>query len=114
MSVRRFDGWEPRQVTRHRYDRQGRLVTSTTEREPEWDAEQQGWMLALALYESQVHKNCGGYLPDTTAAEADGKYRADLPIRCHKCDEHLRIRDVYEAQSTPRIEALLWPVRRRG
>lgn len=31
-----MSGWEPAEVTRYEYDDDGRLVTSITEREPEW------------------------------------------------------------------------------
>lgn len=31
-----MSGWEPAEVTRYEYDEDGRLITSITEREPEW------------------------------------------------------------------------------
>lgn len=37
MSPHRFAGWEPAEHTVHRYDDQGRIVSSTTTRAAEWD-----------------------------------------------------------------------------
>lgn len=31
-----MSGWEPAEVTRYEYDADGRIVSSVTEREPEW------------------------------------------------------------------------------
>ena len=112
--MRRFDGWEPAERTTYEYDETGRLVASTTVREAEWDAEQQAWMVALGVYRSQIHEPCGGYLPETTAADAEDGYQADLPIRCHLCTARLRQYGKYQDSSTPQIDALLWPVVRRG
>lgn len=71
-------------------------------------------MLALAEYRSMVHDACGGYLPDTTAPDADEGYRADEPLRCHLCTARAQAAAAYLAgPHNPHPEALLWPVRRR-
>lgn len=83
-----------------------------TTREVEWDEEQQAIMLALDLYRSLIHAPCGGYLPDTTAAEA--VYKADIPVRCKLCTALAEAHtDHMKAPHAPHPEALLWPVRRR-
>ena len=41
-------------------------------------------MLALALYRSQVGP-CGHYLPHTAADDAEERYHAPEPRRCHAC-----------------------------
>jgi hypothetical protein len=53
-------------------------------REPEWDADEQAWMLALQMYRSQIGP-CGHYLPRTAAADAEERYVAPAPDRCHAC-----------------------------
>lgn len=63
---------------------EGVLVSSQPE--AEWDEQEQAWMLALAERESLTCTGCGGWLPETTALEHDGRYKPPTPIRCHCCD----------------------------
>jgi hypothetical protein len=112
--VRRLDGWEPREVTRYRYDRRGRLVESVTIREPEWDEQERGWMYALASYRQQVHEPCGTYLPDAIGEAAERAYRAELPVRCHVCTtRYAAIEAHLSGPHGAQPEALLFPVVRR-
>src|SRR5215207_8146442 len=46
ISPRRFEGWEPKQTTRYRYDDEGRLRETVTTREPEFDAEDRQILIA--------------------------------------------------------------------
>lgn len=86
ISIKRLDGWEPVETTRHVYDEEtGRLVESVTTRESEWDDEQQTWMLALHLLEADTCDGCGGQLSETTSPEMEDRYVPDPPVRCHKC-----------------------------
>ena len=101
-------------MTQHEYDRAGRLVRSVTRREAEWDDEQAAWMLALAEYRTNLHSECGGYLPETTAPGAEDGYRAEPPVRCHLCTERGRAVAAFADGGGKQMEALLWPVRRRG
>lgn len=113
--MKRFDGWEPATETTYHYDDTGRLAHATTIRESEWDDPQRDLMLALALYEAQVHEPCGGYLPDTTAADADDRYAAAPPVRCHLCTARMQAHHAHvTSPHAPHPEALLWPIRRRG
>jgi hypothetical protein len=105
LSLRRFDGWVPR--TRYEHDKAGRLVSSATE--SEWDEEQQAIMLALHRYRELVCKGCGGWLPETTAAEAEDRYAVEAPVRCHCCAAYSRARDRVQEMSRP--ESLLLQVR---
>ncbi|HEY9414796.1 MAG TPA: hypothetical protein VIQ30_08575 [Pseudonocardia sp.] len=109
ISLKRFEGWEPREVTSYRYDGRGRLAQAVTVREPEWDEEQQALMLALDLHEALTCSGCGGYLPHTTAPEADDAYKAELPIRCHRCTAIAIGADAYS--DTPHAHALRFPTR---
>jgi hypothetical protein len=111
--VKRFDGWEPEQTTVYEYDDAGRLVRAVTTSEPAWDEQSQAEMLALAEYRAMVHDACGGYLPDTTAADADEAYRAEKPVRCHLCTARAQAHAAYMEAPSPHPEALLWPVRRK-
>lgn len=72
------------------------MVRQVTTTEPEWDEDEQGWMLALALYERQRCPDCGQYLPDSTEplCDADGNvdpvatsrsWRAELVQQCNAC-----------------------------
>lgn len=81
-----------------------------TTREPEWDEEQQGLILALLLVRGMTCDGCGGHLPDTTAEDAD--YVADLPYRCHKCTAIAQKADEY--REAPHAQALRYPTRRKG
>jgi hypothetical protein len=110
ISVKRLDGWEPLQRTEYEYDRNGRMVASTTVREQEWDEEQQSLMLALHAYRANVHEACGHYLPDATEGEDD--WVTDDPIRCHACTARARAYTRYSENHHP--EALLFAVRRKG
>ncbi len=112
MSLRRFDGWEPAETHRYRYSRDGLRVTSVkVTREVEWDDEQQSWALALDLYESQLGP-CGHYLPHTTAADAEGRYVAPEPTRCHACTA-TAVRSA-EYKDSPQNHALLYHAERRS
>lgn len=113
ISVKRFDGWEPVEETKHHYDSSGRLVRSVTRREVEWDEEQRGWALGWLLYRANVHKTCGHYLPDATDPEAEGTYISDPPIRCHVCTERAMAYKRVEEAGNRHPEALLFPVRKK-
>lgn len=106
ISLRRFDGWEP--VTSYAYDDNGRIVSSAPE--TEWDEEQQAYMLALAHHRKLTCQSCGGWLPDTTEAEAEDAYVAELE-RCHSCVA-LDI-GVTQARTMPHPSALRLQVSRR-
>jgi hypothetical protein len=54
-------------------------------REPEFDDEDRGWAMALALCRELTCAGCGGWLPDTTEHDAS-HYRADpAPWACGSC-----------------------------
>lgn len=71
-------------------------------------------MLALAVFKASVHDACGHYLPDATAPDAEDRYEAELPIRCHACTARARAYKLAEDQGMQHPEAVLWPVKRRG
>ncbi|GGM27187.1 hypothetical protein GCM10011608_09960 [Micromonospora sonchi] len=93
MSLRRFDGWEPREYTEvTAWDEQGRPLRWITRREPEWDPRERGWMLALDWHESSLCRKCGQPLaectdpandPDNPASER--MYVAEPPTECFSC-----------------------------
>lgn len=85
ISVKRFDGWEPKRTTTYRYDDDGRLVESITFTEEEWDPQQQAWMLALHVLETDRCPGCGGRWSDTTHPDNQDAYTVPDPVRCHSC-----------------------------
>src|SRR5690606_3854254 len=86
VSLKRWNGWEPHEVTEYEYDDGGRVVRTVTTREPEWDDESRAYVLALAEYERSVCGGCGGWLPETTDPKNEGRYVSKGAIRCHRCD----------------------------
>jgi hypothetical protein len=109
--LKRLDGWEPKTYS-WREKRDGRMVT-VTERETEWDDEQQDWMLALALAEGDECPGCHGRLSETTLPENDGKYLPDDPTRCHRCTAIGIGADQIRGQKKPQPQALFLNVRER-
>lgn len=97
VSHKRFSGWEPREVTEHHY-RKGRLVQTITTREVEWDEEQRALALAMFQFQAETCHGCGGWLQETTAEEAEGKYVALPPIRCHRCKVINAEREAYHEE----------------
>lgn len=69
-------------------------------------------MLALAEYRALVHDRCGGYLPETTSAANEGRYRASAPHRCHRCTAIAEAAGPYS--ESPHPQALLYPIEHRG
>jgi hypothetical protein len=108
ISLKRFEGWEP--TTVHEHDEAGRLVSSTPE--PEWDDAQQGWMLALAVYEDGLCPLCGRPRRICSDPDGEGKWRALLPIRCHATTALSIAKKPYLEQ--PQSEALLFVAERKG
>lgn len=113
ISHRRWSGWEPKEVTEHVYE-DGRLVRSATTREAEWDGEQRGLVLALLSFEGQSCHGCGGFLPETTDPDNDGRYKAGYPGRCYRCSAIKAQQKAYEDQKPESL--VLWPVelKRKG
>jgi hypothetical protein len=112
VSVKRFDGWEPEQVTTYEYDDAGRLIRAVTVREPEWDEHEQGWALALAFYrDSLCPCGCGHPARDTLAPESAGHtWHVPPPVRCMARDALAQAQAQF---SNPRPEAVLWRVEKR-
>lgn len=107
-------GREPRSVTRHHYDKQGRLVRSVTTREPLWTDEDVAWATAFRLeLKQRCPGPCGLPLSETTAME-NGRpkhtYRVPEPARCQACDA--LVRDEEKTKDRRRPEALLRHVER--
>lgn len=73
--------------------------------EPEWDDEQQGWMIALGVYRADLH-TCGHPLSETTDPANENAYTADLPTRCHACTALDVKQQEYKDAQHP--GALLW------
>lgn len=114
MSVKRLNGWEPRSETVYEYDDSGKLLRSVTTVEPEWDEDERAWAIALLELDADTCPGCGGMLTDTTAPDAEGKYVASAPTRCHKCTAISVAQSSYHDNPNVRhTSALLWSAERR-
>jgi hypothetical protein len=107
ISLRRFEGWEPTTVYEH--DEAGRLVSSTPE--PEWDDQQQGWMLALAALEDGLCPICGRPKRICSDPDSEGRWQVPAPTRCHATTALVIARQQYLKQ--PQAEALLFTAQRK-
>jgi hypothetical protein len=67
-------------------------------------------MLALALYRDGLCPNCGRPMRECTAAAADGKFEADVPVRCHATTALVIAQKAF---TNPQPEAMLWRTIRR-
>lgn len=88
-------------------------MVTVTERESEWDEDQQEWMLALAIAESDECSGCSGRLSETTLPENDGAYLPGPPTRCHRCTALGIAADQIRDQKNPQPQALLLNVKHR-
>jgi hypothetical protein len=77
----------------------------------EWDEEQQAIMLALGRHRDLSCPGCGGWMPETTGAEAKGSYAVEL-VRCHRCSAHSVAAEKARGMSMP--DSLLMQVARRN
>jgi hypothetical protein len=97
ISLRRLEGWTPKQVTTYEHDDEGRLIKSVTVAESEWDDRERSWMLALQHYELTLCRRCNTPLAESTDPnhdpdnpDAEYHYLADGPDECHACKVLLR------------------------
>ena len=102
MSFRRFSGWEPAETTTYTYDEAGRVLTATTVREPEWDEQEQAWMLALAEFEDEeLCPVCGGPRSVCQAPENEGRFSVPPPTRCFVATAIADAREPYQKAKQP-------------
>jgi hypothetical protein len=78
--------------------------------ESEWDDDEQALMMALALYRGRLCPR-GHHLPDTTSPEAEDRYDASSPVRCHACTALSRA--AAQAKDNDHPDALLFTAERR-
>lgn len=101
VSPRRLWGWEPEETTYHEYDDDGRIVVSTTVREPEFDAVDLEFFRAL----EELEQDTGPYgelltealSPDSDSDSRDATYRyeVDLPMVNFAAREVARAQESY-------------------
>lgn len=111
ISLKRFDGWEPRTYS-WREKRGGRMVT-VTERDTEWDSDEQDWMLALALLDADECPGCHGWLSETTKPENENTWSPAPPLRCHRCTAQGIGADQVRDSPNPQKQALFIQVNDR-
>lgn len=69
-------------------------------------------MLALTDQHALTCDGCGGWLPDTTAREADDGYRGVMTARCHACTA-IAIAQEQHAAGSRHMHATRWTAERR-
>jgi hypothetical protein len=77
--------------------------------ESEWTPTEQGWMLALGLFDDLRCAGCGGDLRETTAHE---DWVVSPPMQCHRCEAIAVKQDAYAADY-PHPHTFLWAAKRR-
>lgn len=117
IAPRRLWGWEPKQVTKHRY-KKGRIVDSVTTTEPEWDAESVELITAFAAIEADRH-TCGHLLSESSslAANPDNRkrtidYIVEPPGHCFACEAIKRAQSAEEYSGENADSSRLWSVKR--
>lgn len=113
VSPRRFWGWEPTTRTTYVRDGEGRVASSVTTVEPEWDAESRAYLLALLAYEADQCPGCKGLLSETTRADMEGRYHALPAMRCQRCTA-IAIKSTVEYKDAPHPHALFYPIENLG
>lgn len=101
ISLKRFEGWEPKTVTEYVYNDNGQIDHTITTVEPEWDEDETSLMLALHALELDTCSGCNGRLSETTLPENDDNYKVDPPERCHKCTVLSKAADKYTESDAP-------------
>jgi hypothetical protein len=104
-------GEEPGEITEYEYDESGRLARSVTIRVPEWDDEQRGWMLALAVYRARLCPQCGRPLSVCTDPDSESEWLVPPARRCYATTA-LRLA-APQYKDSPQPEALLLHAERR-
>lgn len=102
-------------MTRHHYDRRGRLTRSVTEREPEWTEQDQAEILALAQWRAGLCPcGCGHPYDDVTSPEDTGP---QFVVTRATCRARMALQEAQDAATTPKTRHTaqrLWAVHKRG
>lgn len=77
----------------------------------EWDEQEQGWMLALALHEENRCPGCGGDINVTTDPKNEDGYRHQPPLQCFRCVAFSQAHQAYAEQPHPLSLIHLVPAR---
>lgn len=101
-------------MTVHEYE-QGRLVRSTTTREPEWTEQDRAEMLALAVYRAGLCPNgCGQPLAESTSHYEVGPDYETHRTTCRACAALLEVRRATQDGGTGDSDArLVWVTKQR-
>lgn len=88
-------------------DDAGRLLRSTPE--AEWDDLQQGWMVALGLYDATRCNGCGGDLQETTTHD---RWIPQPPLECHRCSAISQQQKQYAQDYPDTMHSFRWFAKR--
>lgn len=79
VSVRRFLGWEPGEVTSFEYDDDGRVVRAITVREPEFSDMDRKWLMDSWLADQTPRGSHGWPIAEATDPANQGKFFVGPP-----------------------------------
>ena len=115
VSLKRFDGWEPRQLTRVTAWKDGQPAAWETRTETEWDSRERSLMLALAYWEAGLCRKCGQHLHETTdpAHDQDNPetawgWVADGPDECFGCKALHRAEEKWQKEAPEAAPYSIW------
>lgn len=116
QSLKRMEGWEPRQFTRvTAWTEDGRPAAWVTRTEPEWDSRERSLMLALGVWEAGLCRRCGHHLDETTDPGNDQDnpetahgWIADGPDECFACKALHRAEDKWHKESPEVAPYSIW------
>ncbi|MEV1315372.1 hypothetical protein AB0J14_04725 [Micromonospora arborensis] len=116
MSLKRFGGWEPRQLTRvTAWTDDGRASAWETRTETEWDGRERSLMLALSLWEAGLCRRCGHHLDETMdpANDQDNPetghgWTADGPDECFACKALHRAEEKWHKEAPEVAPYSIW------
>ncbi|MET0419313.1 MAG: hypothetical protein ABW022_25145 [Actinoplanes sp.] len=99
------------ETTTYEYDDAGRVVRSTTDREPEWSEQDRAWMYALRLWRSwQCPIHHGPLSECTSNYETGTQFKVDK-VRCRAQYQLLVAQEADESKDHP--GSVLWSVSKR-
>ncbi|WP_431935792.1 hypothetical protein [Micromonospora sp. RP3T] len=116
MSLKRFEGWEPRTVTRvTAWTDDGRPAGWETRTEAEWDGRERSLVLALGMWEAGLCRRCGHHLDETTDPdhdqdnpEAGHGWIADGPDECFACKALHRAEEKWQKEAPEVAPYSIW------
>lgn len=81
--------------------------------DPEWNDEDRALALALTGYEAGLCPGCRHPLEETTDPDNEFRYKAQTPVRCHRCTASSVASEAIQNSNYYHPDALLLPIELR-